>query len=253
MTPSKRPKSDAFYHTSKAFPLFVNYFEHTGHPVLVGFWSSTHAWESEALSDAEITAQCLAALEECLAPPRSKHASTGGTAAGCGGGATAAAAGLPTEPARLRDARFEIPAPIEVEITRWGSDPCALGAYTHIPVGVRARSQRPAYARTVFAQVVCPQFAWCAHSARNCTRKCMQCTDPNGVGRHADVGIHYRRAVFTFVVGVGQRLRCSGKACRQHALLCWRSNVQQVSGNGARCVHQRSARSAGSSVCACRG
>lgn len=102
------PKSDTFYHTSKAFPLFVNYFEHTGHPILVAFWSSTHAWESEALSDREIEKQCLAALNECLA-----IAPTDGSA---------------------------MPAPVEVVITRWGSDPCSLGSYTHIPVGVRAVS-----------------------------------------------------------------------------------------------------------------
>ena len=98
------PKSDVFYHTSSVFPIFVNYYEHTGHPILVGLWSSTHAWESEALSDKEITEQCLNSLKKCLAIARTDGSN--------------------------------MPKPIEVEITRWGSDLCCLGSYTHIPVGV---------------------------------------------------------------------------------------------------------------------
>lgn len=132
------PKSDVFYHTSTEFPLFVNYAEHTGQPVLVGFYSSTHAWGAESCSDAEITAQCMAALKECL-------------------GAHAAGA----DP---------VPAPAEVVITRWGTDPCSMGAYTHIKVGATSEDcdalAKPVGSTLFFAgEATCVQFLATVHGA----------------------------------------------------------------------------------------
>ena len=70
----------------------------TGAPMLVGFVAGRGAWQMEERGDEEIVRDMLASLRACFG-------------------------------------EREVGAPVAVEITRWGADPYARGAYCHIPVG----------------------------------------------------------------------------------------------------------------------
>ncbi len=76
---------------------FINMYKYTNAPVLLGLNAGTYARRLEALPDASVAALAMRALREHLSP------------------------GLPQAEA--------------VHVTRWASDPYALGSYSYIPPG----------------------------------------------------------------------------------------------------------------------
>jgi monoamine oxidase len=75
--------------------LFFNLFKHIGKPILVGFNSGTYARELERIPDQQVVEQSLVVLRTMFGPL--------------------------------------IPSPDASLVTRWASDPFALGSYSYIP------------------------------------------------------------------------------------------------------------------------
>ncbi|HEX3083546.1 MAG TPA: FAD-dependent oxidoreductase, partial [Pyrinomonadaceae bacterium] len=74
---------------------WINYFRHTGQPILAGFNSGKYARDLEVLANREITAAAMSVLRTIYGR--------------------------------------SIPDPSDVVVTRWASDPFTLGAYSSIP------------------------------------------------------------------------------------------------------------------------
>lgn len=85
---------------SAAWPTFFNLKKYTGKPVLVAFNVGSFARALEVKSDAAIASEAMAILRRIGAKNR-----------------------------------WRVADPTAVRITRWGSDPYAMGSYSHVPVG----------------------------------------------------------------------------------------------------------------------
>lgn len=83
---------------------WVSFARALGAPVLLGFNAAARGREIESWSDAEIVADAMAALRRLFGN--------------------------------------DIPEPIDYQLTRWASDPFALGAYSYNPVGATPQTRR---------------------------------------------------------------------------------------------------------------
>lgn len=94
----------------------LNLYPYTRQPIVMMFNAAVYGTEMEALSDAEITAEALAALADMYGP---------------------------------------VPQPKDTRITRWGSDPWSYGSYSYVPTGSsftrHAELARPVGRRIFFA------------------------------------------------------------------------------------------------------
>lgn len=86
-----------------AFPSFFDMTEFAGAPTIVGLYSGGFAERTQQMAPEEITAACVAVLDEVLGP---------------------------------------IPAPVATFATTWTTDPFSLGSYSYYPVGSTADDTR---------------------------------------------------------------------------------------------------------------
>ena len=91
----------------------LNLYPYTQQPIVMMFNAAAYGRKMEELSDAEITAEALAALADMYGP---------------------------------------VPRPTDVRITRWGSDPWAYGSYSYVPAGSSFR-QHAEFARPVGSRI----------------------------------------------------------------------------------------------------
>lgn len=96
---------------------WLNLYHYTGQPILLGFNAGSYGTALEAWTDAEIVADAMDVLRTIYGP--------------------------------------DIPAPDDWQITRWASDPLALGAYSYYAVGTDRATRRalaaPVAGRLFFA------------------------------------------------------------------------------------------------------
>lgn len=111
---------------------WVSFARTTGKPVLLGFHAGDRGRAIEALSDRDTVASAMRTLRTIFGP--------------------------------------HIPEPIDFQITRWASDPFALGAYSYNPVGIHPRARdelaKPLRDRLFFAgEATDPDHFATAHGA----------------------------------------------------------------------------------------